>query len=432
MKHWKTLAATALAASFATAALAESIYVPNLSYRTGPFAATGIPLMNGQKDYFEMLNARDGGIGGVMIEFEECETGYSTEKGVECYEKTKGNAVVTQPWSTGITLQVLPKTNVDQIPILAPGYGFSPMADGKTFQWAFNAPAGYWDAADMLISHLNGLDGGLSGKKIAFLHLDHPYGKEPIPLFEKKAAEMGFEFLPIPVGLKEMQNQSAQWLQIRRERPDYVIMWGWGAMNAGAITEAVKTKFDMSKFYGVWWSGHDADLALVGADGAGYKSISWSVPKADAPVMADIKTHVVDTGKTLSNPEEMAGVFYGRGVVMSMILAEAIRGAQAEFATGVVTPDQVRWGLENLNLTEDRLTELGVAGMIPPFSTSCADHTGHSGAWILEWDGAKFNKASDLLQADVAGYTELLEASAAEYATANAPWPVNEACSATN
>jgi branched-chain amino acid transport system substrate-binding protein len=209
-------------------------------------------------------------------------------------------------------------------------------------------------------------------------------------------------------------------------------MWGWGAMNAGAITEAVKTKFDMSKFYGVWWSGHDADLDLVGADGAGYKSISWSFPNPDAGVMADIKTHVVDTGKTLSNPDEMAGVFYGRGVVMSMILAEAIAGAQAEFDTGVVTPDQVRWGLENLNLTEERLAELGMEGMVPPFSTSCADHTGHSGAWILEWDGEKFAKASDLLQADVDGYSELLAASAKEYAEANAPWPVNESCDAMN
>ena len=50
---------------------------------------------------------------------------------MECYERTKGEAVVTQPWSTGITLQVLPKTNVDEIPILAPGYGFSAMADGQ-------------------------------------------------------------------------------------------------------------------------------------------------------------------------------------------------------------------------------------------------------------------------------------------------------------
>ena len=148
--------------------------------------------------------------------------------------------------------------------------------------------------------------------------------------------------------------------------------------------------------------------------------------------MADIQTHVVDAGKSLSNAEEMAGVFYGRGVVMSMILAEAIAGAQAEFGTGVVTPAQVRWGLENLNLTEERLAELGMEGMVPPFSTSCANHTGHSGGWILEWDGAKFVKASDHLMADTADYADLIAEKAAEYAEANAPWPVNESCDATN
>lgn len=431
MKTYKTLAAAALAAVLGTATVAAELYVPNLSYRTGPFAATGIPLMNGQKDYFEMLNARDGGIGGVKINFDECETGYSTEKGVECYEKTKGEAVVTQPWSTGITLQVLPKTNVDKIPILAPGYGFSPMADGKTFQWAFNMPGGYWDAASMIVSYLDG-QGSLSGKKVAFLHLDHPYGKEPIPLLESKAEKMGFELLPIPVGLKEMQNQSAQWLQIRRERPDYVVMWGWGAMNAGAITEAVKTKYPMDQFLGVWWSGHDADLALVGDAGKGYKSISWSFPDASAPVMADVQTHVIDAGKSATNPEEMSGVFYGRGLVMSMILAEAIAGAQAEYDTAEINAEQLRWGLENLNITEARLAELGMSGMVPAFSTSCANHTGHAGGWMLEWDGAKFVKVSDHLSPDVAAYGDLLAEKSAEYASANAPWPVNEACSATN
>ena len=115
----------------------------------------------------------------------------------------------------------------------------------------------------MILQHISGgnLD-SLKGKKIVLLHLDHPYGKEPIPLLEALAAKHGFTFLPIPVGLKEMQNQSAQWLQIRRERPDFVLMWGWGAMNAGAITEAVKTKFPMDKFVGIWWSGHDGDLKL--------------------------------------------------------------------------------------------------------------------------------------------------------------------------
>ncbi|MEM9350889.1 MAG: ABC transporter substrate-binding protein [Pseudomonadota bacterium] len=430
MKHFTTMAAAAVLAVSGVAAAAESLYVPNLSYRTGPFASTGIPLMNGQKDYMEMLNARDGGIGGIKIDFEECETGYSTEKGVECYERTKGEAIVTQPWSTGITLQVLPKTNVDQIPILAPGYGFSPMADGKTFQWAFNVPGGYWDAADMIVQYLEGQDGGVSGKKVAFLHLDHPYGKEPLPLLTALAEQKGFELLPIPVGLNEMQNQSAQWLQVRRERPDYVVMWGWGAMNAGAITEAVKTKYPMDQFLGVWWSGQDADLRLVGEEGAGYKSISWSFPNPEAPIHADIKEHVVDAGKSLSNAEEMGGVFYNRGLVMSMILAEGIRTAQIEYGVGTITPTQLRWGLENLNITAERLEELGMTNMVPPFSTSCANHTGHAGGWMLEWDGEKFVKASDLLTPRVDDYSSLLAESAAEYASANEPWSVNEACDA--
>ncbi len=423
----KLAAATVMAAALGTAATAEGLYAPNLAYRTGPFAATGIPLMNGQRDYMLMLNARDGGIGGVEVDFEECETGYSTEKGVECYEKTKGRAIVTQPWSTGITLQVLPKSNIDQIPILAPGYGFSPMADGKVFQWAFNTPSSYWDGASMILQYLQG-QGDLSGKKIAFLHLDHPYGKEPLPFLEQKSAELGFELLPIPVGLKEMQNQSAQWLQIRRQRPDYVVMWGWGAMNAGAITEAVKTRYPMENMLGVWWSGHDADLRLVGEQGKGYKSISWSFPNMDAPVMADIQQHVVDAGLSMSNEEEMQGVFYSRGLVISMILAEGIRTAQEHFGNAMVTPAELRWGLENLNVTEERLAELGMTGMVPPFSTSCADHTGHSGGWMLEWDGAKFIKVSDHLMPESDAIRALEQEKAAEYATANAPWPVNDAC----
>ncbi|KMK68700.1 ABC transporter substrate-binding protein [Puniceibacterium sp. IMCC21224] len=430
MRHFAKLAAVAaMGAVIGSSTAAQELYTPNLSYRTGPFAATGIPLMNGQRDYMLMLNARDGGIGGVPVNFEECETGYSTEKGVECYEKTKGAALVTQPWSTGITLQVLPKTNVDEIPILAPGYGFSPMADGKVFQWAFNTPASYWDAASMILQYLE-TEGDLKGKKIAFLHLDHPFGKEPLPLMEKKAAELGFELLPIPVGLKEMQNQSAQWLQIRRERPDYVVMWGWGAMNAGAITEAVKTRFPMENMVGVWWSGHDADLKIVGEDGKGYKSISFSYPVLDAPVMADIKKHVVDAGDTLSNEEEMQGVFYSRGLVISMILAEGIKAAQDHTGKAEISPGDLRWGLENLNLTDERLAELGMTGMVPPFQTTCANHTGHSGGWMLEWDGAKFVKVSELMMAEADAITPLEAQEAAEYAVANEPWAVSETCDA--
>src|SRR5690606_9766006 len=127
---------------------------------------------------------------------------------------------------------------------------------------------------------------------IVLLHLDAPYGREPIPLLENYAEEYGFTLLPIPVAVTEMQNQSAQWLQIRRENPDFVFMWGWGAMNAGAITEAVRTRYPMDQFFGIWWSGHDGDLTQAGEAAAGYRAISWNVPVPDAPIMQEIREYV--------------------------------------------------------------------------------------------------------------------------------------------
>src|SRR5437762_763913 len=93
----------------------DSIYIPLLTYRTGPFSNSGIPVANGMHDYLDMLNARDGGIGGVKLTVEECETGYKNEKGVECYEAMKGKRpVAVNPYSTGITLALIPKASVDK------------------------------------------------------------------------------------------------------------------------------------------------------------------------------------------------------------------------------------------------------------------------------------------------------------------------------
>ena len=85
-------------------------FIPRLVYRTGAYAPNGIPFADGYADYLDMVNARDGGVGGVKIKVEECETGYDTAKGVQCYESVKSkNPLVTTPYSTAITLQVIPK-----------------------------------------------------------------------------------------------------------------------------------------------------------------------------------------------------------------------------------------------------------------------------------------------------------------------------------
>ena len=64
-------------------------FFPVLSYRTGAYAPNGVPWANGYVDYLKLVNAQ-GGINGVTITFEECEFGYATDRGVECYERLKG------------------------------------------------------------------------------------------------------------------------------------------------------------------------------------------------------------------------------------------------------------------------------------------------------------------------------------------------------
>src|SRR5881227_1552660 len=150
------VAATLGVSALATGAEAqEGIFVPLLTYRTGPFAGSGIPIADGMADYLRMLNERDGGIGGVKLAVEECETGYDTKKGVECYESVKGkNPVVVNPYSTGITLQIIPKAAVDKIPVLSMAYGLSASADGQNFPWIFNPPATYWDGLSMIMKYI--------------------------------------------------------------------------------------------------------------------------------------------------------------------------------------------------------------------------------------------------------------------------------------
>ena len=96
-------------------------FFPALVYRSGAYAPNGIPFANGYADYLSLVNERDGGINGVKITSEECETGYATDRGVECYERLKGKgptgAALFVPLSTGITYALMEKAPADKIPL---------------------------------------------------------------------------------------------------------------------------------------------------------------------------------------------------------------------------------------------------------------------------------------------------------------------------
>jgi len=420
----KHIALAALMASVGASALAQAKdqFFPVLSYRTGAYAPNGVPLANGFVDYLKLTNAR-GGINGVKILFEECETAYDTARSVECYERLKGKhggATMVQSLSTGATFALTEKVPADKIPLITAGYGRSESQDGLVFKWNFPIPGTYWVGADVLVQTIAKKEGGLDklkGKKVTLVYHDSPYGKEPIPLLQERAAMHGFSLQLLPVTAPGV-DQKATWLQVRQAKPDYVLLWGYGVMNSTALKEAQATGYPREKMYGGWWSGAEPDVKDVGDGAKGYNAVTMQHgAEPNSAVVKEILTKVHDKGQGTGPKEEVGSVLYMRGAMSAMFAVEGVRRAQERFGKGKwMSGEQARWGYENLTLDQKKLDALGFAGVMRPVATTCADHMGSNWARVHTWDGKKWNFSSDWLQADEQILKPLVKTTAAKYA----------------
>ncbi|MDB6181826.1 ABC transporter substrate-binding protein [Paracoccus fistulariae] len=412
------IAGLAAAAVMAAAPAMADLIVPNLSYRTGPYGANGTQYADGFNDYFTLLNERDGGIGGEMIKVPECETAYNTEKGVECYEATKEGALIFNPLSTGITYQLIPKVAVDKKVLYTPGYGRTSAKDGSVFEWVFNAPANYWDGASIAIKYLLDENGGdLNGKKIALVYHNSAYGKEPIRTLQELSKKHGFTLSEVPVEAPG-QEQKSQWLQIRRDKPDYVLMWGWGVMNQVAIQEAANIRFPMENFIGIWWAGSELDVMPAGDGANGYKALTFNGVGTDYPLYDELQSYVIEPGKASQGGEHVGSAVYSRGMYAAVVIAEAIRKAQEIAGTSAITPEQLRDGFEQLDMTAEHLAELGLPDFGPAFALSCSNHGGNGMARVQQWDAAakQWNLITEFMEPDAEVLDPLIAEDSAAYA----------------
>ena len=398
-------------------------FVPANGYWVGPYAPGGSGFFGGMIDYFAMLNARDGGINGVKLTWEKCETEYNNARGVECYERLKNHgptgASVIHPLSTGITYSLIEKATTDKIPVISMGYGRTDASDGRVFPYIFPLITNYWSQNTAKIKFIGMREGGmdkLKGKKIVNIYHDSAYGKETIPVLDVQAKKYGFEVTHIAVP-HPGNEQQAQWLQIRQIKPDWVILRGWGVMNPTALKAAAKIGFPRDHIVGVWWSGAEEDTIPAGDAAKGYIAAGFNLPGTSFPVMKDVVKFVYAKGKgDLEDKSRVGSIYHTRGVVAGIVTAEAIRTAQEKYGKKPLTGEQVRWGIEHLKIDDARLKQLGATGLMQALKVSCLDHEGGGAVKFLQWDGSKWNVISDWIASDQSIVRPMVEESAAKYA----------------
>ena len=423
-------AMAALLVSAGTAAAAEEQYFGVPSSRVGPYSAMGTGYYGGIIDYMNYVNMT-GGVNGVQLTWEECETEYNAARTVECYQRLlhKGDQkmVVFDTLGTPGAYAVIGRMAPDNVVLAQFGYGRTDAADGRVWPWVFGAHSNYWSQIAVQLNFMAQKEGGIDkmkGKTVVHLHIDTAYGREPLPAMRQIAQQWGFRLVEIPVPPPGLEQQS-QWLQIRREKADWVTFWGAGSgMNSTAMTTAARVGFPRDKMIYVTFGGAEEDMIPAGEAADGTYVTANAVPGKDYPLIKDIEKVVYGAGKgNLQNPKRVGTVYYNRGVAAAVMWVEALRNAQkmSNKVGKTVTGPEFRDGYEAIDMSPERLKELGIEGMVPPFKLTCANHEGAGKFKMMQWDGKKFQIVTPdwVAPPDPAFIRKLIETSAAKYAAEN-------------
>lgn len=363
----------------------------------------------GQRDYISLLNGR-GGIKGTPVELEIVDTGNEPQRGIEAYERFKNDgAVLVDFLSTPVSRAIVPRALADGMNVITAFHGRSDAADGAVFPTIFPMTPAYWSQATDIVKYIADKEGNLKGKKIVLVHIDSPFGKEPIPVFQKLAEQQGFAF--VDVGYPSPGNeQSAQWTQVRREKPDWVVIWGAGGGQPNSVREALRNGISPDKIASVIWLS-DTDMGIVGADQAkGISRFEGVASGKDVPIIKAIQAEVIAKGKGAGDASKAGTGYYNIGVATMALFAEGARLA-LDKEGAPLTPAKLKKGLESIkNFTAD--------GLLPPVTITPTDHQGGGRGRIATWDGKGWRPDTGWFAASQDVVWDLVKKTSAEFQTA--------------
>jgi branched-chain amino acid transport system substrate-binding protein len=268
-----SVAAAMLAPALPALAQTNDQFIALPSYRVGPYGANGQSFYGGFIDYLNYVNLKEGGVNGVKLTWEECETEYNNAKGVECYERLKAKSRRQgHRLSHDVHGHLLRADRQDRRRQGAAGDdGLRPYRCRGWLGLPVRVSAGH-DLPDAGLGHRQ--VPGDEERRIAGRQED----RLPVPrLGLRQGAIVALEAEPSSASSSWSDSvahpgneQGAQWLQIRQEKPDYVIFWGWGVMNQTALKAAQKVGFPRDKMIGSWWAGSEEDTVPAGDAAKGY------------------------------------------------------------------------------------------------------------------------------------------------------------------
>ncbi|MCG5497322.1 ABC transporter substrate-binding protein [Ectothiorhodospira variabilis] len=340
----------------------------------------------GQRDYLRLVN-ETGGIEGHMIETIVRDTANEPQRGLEAYNRARREgAVLVDFFSTPVSRAAVNRVLSDEVVMITALHGRGDASEGETFPFVFPMMATYWSQATVLADYIDQHQGGLEGKRIALVHIDSPFGREPIPVLRDLAEKKDFELRAFAYPSPGTE-QSATWSDLRRYRPDHVIIWGAGGGQQVSVREAIRNGIRQENILSVVWLA-ETDARNVGGNHMnGVKRFEAVGTGTDHPIIQDIMEHVIEPGRGQGSANNVGTTYYNIGVATMAVAVEAARLAMQEFGAPL-TGEKLRDGFRMIENFDAR-------GMMPPITITAGDHQGGGYGRVSAWNGEAWEPLTD-------------------------------------
>ncbi len=340
----------------------------------------------GQQDYLTLVNL-EGGVHGHTFSTIVRDTGNQPQRGIEAYNRAKEEgAILFDFFSTPVSRAMVDQILADERVMITALHGRGDASAGETFPYVFPMMATYWSQATVLAKYIDD-SAGLEGKKIALVHIDSPFGREPIEVLRELSEEKDFTFQTFAYA-SPGNEQSSTWSEVRRFGPDYVMIWGAGGGQTVSVREAIRNGIPAANILSVVWLA-ETDAANVGPDVMrGVKKFAATSTGTDSPILQRIVTQVADAGLSAGDVANVGTSYYNVGVAAMAIAVEAARLALEEDASGPLTADRLKAGFE-------QISGFDAEGLIPPVTITAQDHQGGGAGRVVEWTGSGWEPVSD-------------------------------------
>lgn len=364
----------------------EEIKFATLMDFTKVYTFVSVEYNQAQRDYISMVNAT-GGIDGHPVKLIVHDHASEPQRGIALYnEAREEGAVLVDFLSTPVSNAMVPRVLQDHIPMLTIAHGRGDAIDGSTFPYVFPGMANYWSQAALIIQHIRDHDGGLKDKKIAHVHIDSGFGREPIPVFQALAEREGYTYQSFPYPSPGTE-QASTWSSVRRFKPDRVILWGAGPGQAVSVRGAISNGIPVENLYSVIWMNETDAHAIGEKEAVGLKRFTGVNTGTDLPVLQRIISEVIDKGAGSGEKDKVGTTYYNVGVASMAIAVEGARLALKELGAPL-TGDKLRQGLEMIK-------DFDAEGLMPPLTLSSDDHQGGGWGRITQWNGSAWEPVSD-------------------------------------